>query len=98
MRMSWCSHSWYCLSSYHLLVQVLMTPAAHSSSLDDEPEINAGVAAGFVLGFSDGLRVYHAGDTAAFSGMALVGEVQRKVPVPVLVTVLPGPRMLPPAP
>jgi L-ascorbate metabolism protein UlaG (beta-lactamase superfamily) len=56
-------------------VEVVMTPAAHSSSIDDEPEVNAGVAAGFVLGFSDGFRVYHAGDTAAFSGMALVGEV-----------------------
>jgi L-ascorbate metabolism protein UlaG (beta-lactamase superfamily) len=58
-------------------VQVAMTPAAHSSSIDDEPEVNAGVAAGFVLGFSDGLRVYHAGDTAAFSGMALIGEIHR---------------------
>ena len=58
-------------------VEVVMTPAAHSSSVDDEPELNAGVAAGFVLGFSDGLRVYHAGDTAAFTGMALVGEVHR---------------------
>lgn len=58
-------------------VEVVMTPAAHSSSIDDEPEVNAGVAAGFVLGFSDGLRVYHAGDTAAFSGMALIGEVHR---------------------
>jgi L-ascorbate metabolism protein UlaG (beta-lactamase superfamily) len=58
-------------------VEVAMTPAAHSSSIDDEPEVNAGVAAGFVLGFSDGLRVYHAGDTAAFSGMALVAELHR---------------------
>jgi L-ascorbate metabolism protein UlaG (beta-lactamase superfamily) len=58
-------------------VEVVMTPAAHSSSIDDEPDVNAGVAAGFVLGFSDGLRVYHAGDTAAFAGMALVGEVHR---------------------
>lgn len=58
-------------------VEVIMTPAAHSSSIDDEPEVNAGVAAGFVLGFSDGLRVYHAGDTAAFAGMAVVGEVHR---------------------
>ena len=58
-------------------VEIAMTPAAHSSSIDDEPEVNAGVAAGFVLGFSDGLRVYHAGDTAAFSGMALVGELHR---------------------
>lgn len=58
-------------------IEVVMTPAAHSSSIDDEPQVNAGVAAGFVLGFSDGLRVYHAGDTAAFAGMALVGEVHR---------------------
>jgi len=58
-------------------VEVVMTPAAHSSSIDDEPQVNAGVAAGFVLGFSDGLRVYHAGDTAAFSGMALIREVHR---------------------
>jgi L-ascorbate metabolism protein UlaG (beta-lactamase superfamily) len=58
-------------------VEVAMTAAAHSSSIDDEPEVNAGVAAGFMLGFSDGLRVYHAGDTAAFAGMALVGELHR---------------------
>jgi L-ascorbate metabolism protein UlaG (beta-lactamase superfamily) len=58
-------------------VEVAMTPAAHSSSIDDEPEVNAGVATGFVLGFSDGLRVYHAGDTAAFFGMALIGEIHR---------------------
>lgn len=58
-------------------VEVIMTPAAHSSSLDDEPQVNVGVAAGFVLGFSDGVRIYHAGDTAAFAGMALIREVHR---------------------
>jgi L-ascorbate metabolism protein UlaG (beta-lactamase superfamily) len=58
-------------------VEVTMTPAAHSSSLDDDPDANVGVAAGFVLGFSDGARVYHAGDTAAFAGMSILGEVHR---------------------
>jgi L-ascorbate metabolism protein UlaG (beta-lactamase superfamily) len=58
-------------------VEVTMTAAAHSSSLDHEPEVNVGVAAGFVLGFSDGCRVYHAGDTAAFASMQLIGEVHR---------------------
>src|SRR5262245_27847067 len=50
-------------------VTITMTPAAHSSSLEDEPHTYVGLAAGFVLEFSDGTRVYHAGDTAAFPGM-----------------------------
>ena len=58
-------------------VQVTMTPAAHTSSLDEEPSANVGVAAGYVLEFSDGARIYHAGDTSAFAGMQIVGEVQR---------------------
>jgi L-ascorbate metabolism protein UlaG (beta-lactamase superfamily) len=56
-------------------VRVTMTPAAHSSSVDDEPYAYVGVAAGFVVEFSDGARIYHAGDTAAFSGMQLIAEV-----------------------
>jgi L-ascorbate metabolism protein UlaG (beta-lactamase superfamily) len=58
-------------------VRVMMTPAAHTSSVDDEPFAYVGVAAGFVLEFSDGSRIYHAGDTAAFSGMELIHEVYR---------------------
>jgi L-ascorbate metabolism protein UlaG (beta-lactamase superfamily) len=58
-------------------VQVTMTPAAHSSSVDEDPYANVGVAAGFVLGFSDGARIYHAGDTAAFPGMQLITEVHQ---------------------
>jgi L-ascorbate metabolism protein UlaG (beta-lactamase superfamily) len=54
-----------------------MTSAAHSSSVDDDPAAYVGVAAGFVLAFSDGARVYHAGDTAAFAGMTGIGEVHR---------------------
>jgi L-ascorbate metabolism protein UlaG (beta-lactamase superfamily) len=56
-------------------VRVAMTPAAHSSSVDDDPFANVGLAAGYVLGFSNGAGIYHAGDTAAFSGMELIHRV-----------------------
>jgi L-ascorbate metabolism protein UlaG (beta-lactamase superfamily) len=56
-------------------VTVTMTPAAHSSSVDEEPFAYVGVAAGFVLEFSNGSRIYHAGDTAAFPGMALIHQI-----------------------
>jgi L-ascorbate metabolism protein UlaG (beta-lactamase superfamily) len=58
-------------------VRVAMTPAAHSSSVDDDPFAYVGPAAGFVLAFSNGARIYHAGDTAAFSGMELIHRVHR---------------------
>ncbi|MHA6797035.1 metal-dependent hydrolase [Pseudonocardia bannensis] len=58
-------------------VEVTMTPAAHSSSVDEDPFAYVGLAAGFVVGFSDGSRIYHAGDTAAFSGMRLIHEIHR---------------------
>jgi L-ascorbate metabolism protein UlaG (beta-lactamase superfamily) len=58
-------------------VRIAMTPAAHSSSVDDDPFANVGPAAGFVLGFSNGARIYHAGDTAAFAGMELIHRVHR---------------------
>ena len=58
-------------------IRVTMTPAAHSSSVDEDPYAYVGVAAGFVLEFSDGARIYHAGDTAAFPGMQLIAEVYR---------------------
>jgi L-ascorbate metabolism protein UlaG (beta-lactamase superfamily) len=58
-------------------VRITMTPAAHSSSVDDDPFAYVGLAAGFVVEFSDGSRVYHAGDTAAFAGMRLISTVHR---------------------
>jgi L-ascorbate metabolism protein UlaG (beta-lactamase superfamily) len=58
-------------------VRITMTPAAHTSSVDEEPFAYVGLAAGFVIEFSDGSRIYHAGDTAAFAGMALIHEVHR---------------------
>lgn len=58
-------------------VRVTMTPAAHTSSVDEDPYANVGVAAGFVVEFSDGATIYHAGDTAAFSGMQIIADVSR---------------------
>jgi L-ascorbate metabolism protein UlaG (beta-lactamase superfamily) len=58
-------------------VRVTTTPAAHTSSVDEDPYANVGVAAGFVIECSDSARIYHAGDTAAFPGMALIAEAYR---------------------
>jgi len=56
-------------------VEFTMTPAVHSSGLGSEgPGFYGGCACGFVVGM-DGVRVYHAGDTALFSDMKLVGEL-----------------------
>jgi L-ascorbate metabolism protein UlaG (beta-lactamase superfamily) len=56
-------------------VSVTMTPALHSSSVDENGSvIPMGLAAGFVIGI-DGIRVYHAGDTALFSDMKLIGDL-----------------------
>ncbi|MEN6443549.1 MAG: metal-dependent hydrolase [Methanoregula sp.] len=56
-------------------VTFTMTPALHSSSIE-EAGINCygGTAAGYVIGM-DGVRVYHAGDTALFSDMKLIGDL-----------------------
>ena len=58
-------------------VRITMTAAAHSSSVDADPFAYVGLAAGFVVEFSDGSRIYHAGDTAAFAGMRLISTVHR---------------------
>lgn len=55
--------------------RIEMTPAIHSSALElgqgkNEP---MGVAAGFVVR-ADGRSLYHAGDTALFSDMQLIGR------------------------
>jgi len=56
-------------------VSFTMTQALHSSSIDGaEAGFSGGVAAGFVIGM-DGVKVYHAGDTALFSDMQLIGHV-----------------------
>ena len=56
-------------------ITITMTPALHSSRIDDTTVAgNAGVAVGFVVRM-DGVCVYHAGDTALFSDMNLIGDL-----------------------
>jgi L-ascorbate metabolism protein UlaG (beta-lactamase superfamily) len=56
-------------------VTITMTPALHSSRIDD-PSVpqSSDTAAGFVIRM-DGACIYHAGDTALFSDMKLIGEL-----------------------
>lgn len=57
-------------------VRVTMTHAVHSCGISDGDEIlYGGEAAGYVVTFENGLRVYHAGDTMIFSDMKLIGEL-----------------------
>ncbi|MEI7857766.1 MAG: metal-dependent hydrolase [Methanomicrobiales archaeon] len=56
-------------------VSFTMTPALHSSAIEEAgPGFSTGAPAGFVIGM-DGVNVYHAGDTALFSDMKLIGEL-----------------------
>jgi L-ascorbate metabolism protein UlaG (beta-lactamase superfamily) len=56
-------------------VSFTMTPALHSSWLESCGfGFYGGTACGFVVEM-DGARVYHAGDTALFSDMRLIGEL-----------------------
>ncbi|HEX9133967.1 MAG TPA: MBL fold metallo-hydrolase [Ktedonobacteraceae bacterium] len=52
-----------------------MTHAIHTSGVEDGSY--AGEAAGFVIEFESGFKLYHAGDTCAFSDMAIVGDLYR---------------------
>jgi L-ascorbate metabolism protein UlaG (beta-lactamase superfamily) len=62
------------VGDYH----VTMTNAFHSNSIDDNGErIYAGEAGGFVVKLPGGVTVYHAGDTAVFGDMKLIGEIYK---------------------
>ncbi|HXX79656.1 MAG TPA: metal-dependent hydrolase [Ktedonobacteraceae bacterium] len=56
-------------------IKVSMTHAIHTSGVEDGSY--AGDAAGFVLEFENGFKLYHAGDTCAFSDMAIIGELYK---------------------
>jgi len=58
-------------------IKVTATHAFHSSSiaLDDGSYIYAGEPLGFVVEFESGFKLYHAGDTALFGDMQLIGEL-----------------------
>jgi L-ascorbate metabolism protein UlaG (beta-lactamase superfamily) len=57
-------------------VKATMTHAVHSCGIIDGDQIvYGGEAAGYVLTFPDGRRLYYAGDTNVFSDMALIQEL-----------------------
>jgi L-ascorbate metabolism protein UlaG (beta-lactamase superfamily) len=59
-------------------VAATMVDAKHSAGAQDDKGTHyVGVAAGFVLTIADGPVLYHAGDTAVFGDMALIGEIYR---------------------
>jgi len=55
---------------------VTMTHAMHSNSIDENGQrLYAGEPAGYVVRLPGGVTVYHAGDTALFGDMRLIGEL-----------------------
>jgi L-ascorbate metabolism protein UlaG (beta-lactamase superfamily) len=57
-------------------IEVTMTHAVHSCGIEDEGKIiYGGEACGYVIRLPGGMTVYHAGDTAVFSDMKLIGEL-----------------------
>jgi L-ascorbate metabolism protein UlaG (beta-lactamase superfamily) len=59
-------------------LRVSMVRADHSSGLIEQGAIHdGGIASGFVVRLANGFTFYHAGDTALFSDMQLIGELYR---------------------
>ncbi len=60
-------------------VKVTATHAFHSSSIAEEDGtiVYGGEPVGFVVEFESGFKVYHAGDTALFGDMQLIGELYK---------------------
>ncbi len=59
-------------------LQITMTNAVHSSTMDEGGKmIAAGEAGGFVIRFPNGFTAYHAGDTAVFKDMELIRELYK---------------------
>jgi L-ascorbate metabolism protein UlaG (beta-lactamase superfamily) len=57
-------------------IEVTMTHAFHSSGIEDDGKvIYGGEPAGYVVTLPGGLKLYHAGDTALFGDMKLIGEI-----------------------
>ncbi len=56
--------------------KIHMTHAVHSAGIrDGDQMVYGGEAAGLVVELEDGFKIYHAGDTAVFSDMALIGKL-----------------------
>jgi len=56
-------------------IKITMTHAIHTSGAEDGSY--AGEACGYVIEFENGHKLYHAGDTCAFSDMQLINELYR---------------------
>ena len=56
-------------------IKVTMTHAVHTSGTEDGKY--GGDAAGYVIEFENGRKLYHAGDTCAFMDMQLINELYR---------------------
>jgi L-ascorbate metabolism protein UlaG (beta-lactamase superfamily) len=58
--------------------EVTMTHAFHSNSIDEGGvRLNAGEPGGYVIRVPGGFTIYHAGDTALFGDMKLIGELYK---------------------
>src|ERR671913_1390949 len=60
-------------------IRLTATHALHSSSIqtEDGSLIYGGEPMGYILEFESGFKLYHAGDTAIFGDMQLIGEIYR---------------------
>jgi len=56
-------------------IKISMTHAIHTSSVNDS--VYVGESCGFVVEFENGRKLYHAGDTCAFSDMQIIREVHK---------------------
>jgi L-ascorbate metabolism protein UlaG (beta-lactamase superfamily) len=57
-------------------IKVTMVHADHSCGIQDGDElVYGGEACGYVVEFSNGLKIYHAGDTNVFGDMAIIREL-----------------------
>lgn len=57
-------------------VKITMVHAVHSCGIQDGDQIvYGGEACGYVLEFSNGVKIYHAGDTNVFSDMSIIREL-----------------------
>jgi L-ascorbate metabolism protein UlaG (beta-lactamase superfamily) len=57
-------------------IKVTMVHAGHSSGIQDGNQmIYGGEAVGYVVEFSNGVTIYHAGDTCVFGDMAIIREL-----------------------
>ncbi len=59
-------------------IRITMVNGFHSSSVvEGDQMIYTGEPAGFVIRFENGFTVYHAGDTAVFSDMKIIGDLYK---------------------